>query len=173
MSLRRELDVQSGTENLRNLLLDIIQHPEVLTRARYVGQWTADEQGRANASFDSFNPARVAGNPNGDHIHPAQVRADLNQLVDDADSLRQYAERTRAHRTPDPGIDQYIAFRELHTAIADVRQVVGKYYALLTLKSVADWESTPLFDTIAPFTRAWVTDQRAVARAAEPDNDDR
>jgi hypothetical protein len=39
MLLRRELDQQAGTENLRNLLEDIIGHPGVLTRARYCAAW--------------------------------------------------------------------------------------------------------------------------------------
>ena len=38
MLVRRELDVHAGTENLRNLPEDIIEHPGVLTRARYLAQ---------------------------------------------------------------------------------------------------------------------------------------
>jgi hypothetical protein len=34
MLVRRELDIQAGTENLRNLLEDIAEHPDVLARAR-------------------------------------------------------------------------------------------------------------------------------------------
>ena len=36
MLIRRELDVQAGTENLCNLLEDIIEHPAVLNRAHYL-----------------------------------------------------------------------------------------------------------------------------------------
>ena len=171
MCLRRELDVQAGTENLRNLLEDIAQHPEVLTRLRYVAQWPSVEAGRASDVFDSFSPKRVPGSPAADHIDPTQVRADLDQLVADADRLRVYAERTRAHRTPDQGIDESVTFRDLHAAIGDVRRVVGKYYALLTLRSVVEWEPVAQYDTIAPFTKAWVKDGSAVARAIEADKD--
>ncbi len=59
MLIRRELDVQAGTENLRNLLEDIIDHPYVLTRARYVGRWQPGDLDIANRAFDSFGPIRV------------------------------------------------------------------------------------------------------------------
>jgi hypothetical protein len=168
MVVRRELDIQAGTENLRNLLEDIIEHPDVLTRARYVQQWKPGRDGEfANRVFDSFAPVKVNQDPDADYIDPAVVRADLEQVVADAERLRVFAERTRAHRTPEKGIDTAITFGELHLTIADVRRVVEKYYAILTLRSVAAWEPVPQYDTIAPFTRPWVKDTGAVARAAE------
>jgi hypothetical protein len=173
MSLRRELDVQAGTENLRNLLLDISLHPEVLTRARYMARWQRGEVDMANRAFDSFNPTRVAGRPDSDFINPAQVRDDLDALVAEAERLRLYAERTRAHRTPERGIERSVTFRDLHAAIRHTRGVVGKYYALLTLRSVAQWEPEPQYDTIAPFMKPWVTDGAAVARLVDEGAEDR
>lgn len=149
MVIRRELDVQSGTENLRNLLEDVIEHPRVLTRARYRAQWTSDG-GRADLAFDSFRPVRVPDVQERDHVDPQVVRADIEQVVADSERLRVYAERTRAHRTPgEHGVDKTITFRDLHQAIDGIRRVVGKYYALLTLCSVADWEPSPGYDTIS------------------------
>jgi hypothetical protein len=95
------------------------------------------------------------------------VRTDLDTVVADAERLRVFAERTRAHRTPEKGIDTTITFAELHSSMADVRRVVGKYYALLTLKSVANWEPAAQYNTIGPFMRPWVTDPDSVARAQE------
>lgn len=164
MVVRRELDVQAGTENLRNLLEDIVEHPDVLTRARYLAQWPADEHELADHAFDSFNPTKIAGAPNRDHINPLNVRSDLDKLEADAERLRIYAERTRAHRTPVQGIDNTTTFADLHKAIEDTREVVGKYHALLTLGSIVDWEPQPMYDTFAPFKSAWITDDAAVAR---------
>ena len=121
----------------------------------------------ADRAFDSFAPARVTGSPDADYIDPANARVDLDQVAADAERVRVYAERTRAHRTPDQGIDNSLTFRDLHQAISDIRSIVGKYYALLTLRSVAEWEPVSQYDQIGPFSRAWVTDPAAVARAAE------
>ncbi len=167
MLVRRELDVQAGTENLRNLLEDILENPAVLTRARYLAQWGHSDADRASEVFDSFAPTKIAGNANADFIDPSMVRKDLDQVIADAERLRVFAERTRAHRTPQRNIDNTITFRDLHTAIADTRDAVGKYYALLTLKMTVGWEPTPQYSTIAPFERAWVTNAAGVRRAME------
>jgi len=167
MLLRRELDHQAHTENLRNLLSDIIEHPSVLTRARYRAAWGDQEdfgnRAQANRVFDSFKPRRVEGNPDADYIDPAVVGEDLAQVDRDAEELRTYAERTRAHRTPKPKVDiPDVTFHALHKAISDVRDIVAKYYAILTLASIGRWEPLPLYDTIGPFMRAWVENPRAV-----------
>ena len=169
MVVRRELDIQAGTENLRNLLEDIIEHPEVLTRARYVLQWGRGEVAEANRGFDVFHPVRVAGSSADDYIDPAAVRADLGRVVADGERLRTFAERTRAHRTPEQGIDTTITFRDLHQAIHDMRGIVEKYYLLLTLRTTLGWEPAAPYDTIEAFERPWVNDRAAVARAAEPE----
>lgn len=171
MLLRRELDGQDGVENLWNLLHDIIDHPGILTRARFCAAWGKgggrfDGQ-RASRAFNSFSPKRVADNPNLDFIDPALVRADLEQLVADTGRLRRYAERTRAHRTPERGVDTSgITFQALHEAIADVRRVAAKFYTLLTLSSIDRWEAVPQFDTVGPFVQPWVLDRDAVEAAA-------
>ena len=167
MVVRRELDLQAGTENLRNLLDDIAQFPDVLNRERYRSNWQELEWARADEVFDRFGIIRVPSNPLLDHIDPAIVRADLARLVNDGERLRTFAERTRAHRTPEQGVDRSITFQDLHQAIDDVRLIVGKYYALLTARSRSDWEPEPQFSTVAPFMRPWVTDPQAVDEAAK------
>ena len=169
MLVRRELDRQDGTENLRNLLDDIIGHPSVLVRTRYVAQWPPAEAAWASQVFDTFHPAS-GRTRDVDFIDPAQVRGDLERVDADAERLRTYAERTRAHRTPERGIDRTVTFRDLHQAIADVRRVVGKYYALLTLSSVAEWEPVPQYDTLSPFLQPWVVDRGAVSRDDAPED---
>ncbi len=167
MLLRRELDQQAGTENLRNLLLDMIQYSSVLTRARYRAAWGPEgpfEQQHAERSFDHFNPRRVDGD--GDHIDPVVIRSDLDRIVASAERLREYAERTRAHRTPEQNVDSAsITFAAMHEAIADVRAVVAKYYALLTLGIVGRWEPVPQYDTLEPFMAPWMVDRTAVEEA--------
>jgi hypothetical protein len=151
MLIRRELDKTNSTETPKNLLMDLIEHPMVVTRARYRSRWENDSQsnenpahGLAKWTFDKFNPVRVEGKPDDDYIDPDMVKADLDQIEASADHLRVYAERTRAHRTPEHRSDtSEMTFKELHNAIADVRVVVKKYYRLLTLRSLARWEPTP------------------------------
>lgn len=167
MLLRRELDQQARTENLHNLLLDIIEHPSVLTRARYRAAWDAHgfDRAQADKAFDLFSPGRVTGTADADYIDPAVVRADLEQVGKDANEIRIYAERTQAHRTPKPNLDTP-DIPALHKTISDVQRIIAKYYAIVTLGSViAHWEPVVPFDTIAPFMRAWVDDRNPVDEA--------
>ena len=64
MLLRRELDIQNNTENLRNLLLDMCDHPTVITRASYLARWgpkhrssAGTRTGRSTTSPSSGSPA--------------------------------------------------------------------------------------------------------------------
>ena len=60
-----------------------------------------------------------------------------------------------------------MTFKALHDAIADVRGVIAKYYALLTLGSISQWEPVPQYDTLQAFTRPWVVDRVAVQQAVK------
>ncbi len=89
-------------------------------------------------------------------------------MITSAEQLRQYAERTRAHRTPERKVDTAgMTFDAMHKAIADVRGTVAKYYALLTLTSIARWEPVPQYDTLEAFMQPWVVDRTAVEQAAK------
>ena len=175
MLLRRELDRQAGTENLRNLLLDIIEHPTVASRERHRSRWAKDrplDRLFADRVFDRLNPIHVTGNRDADYVDPDVVRSDLDRVDAVVEQLREYAERTKAHRTPDRGLDTAgMTFGALHDAIAGVRNVVGKYYALLTLSSVAQWEPVPQYDVFEAFTKPWLVDLAAVQQAANDPGD--
>ncbi|GEM_PF-4342860 len=168
MLIRRELDQQAGTENLRNLLFDIIEHPTVVCRTRYQlklsgngssGSWLAERV------FDRFKLVQVAENRDADYIDPEMVKSDLNQIAARAEQLREYAERTRAHRTPERGIKTTeMTFQTLHDTMSDIRSVIGKYYSLLTSRSIAQWEPIPQYDTLEAFQKAWLVDRSTVER---------
>lgn len=169
MLLRRELDQQAGTENLRNLLFDMKEHPTVVTRARYLSKWGQEgpfNRCHANRTFDHFKPRRAGGDGGADHIDPVIIKDDFDRLVKSAEQLRKFAEQTRAHRTPQRKVDTAtMTFDAMHKAIAEVRRTVAKYYALLTLKSIGKWEPVPQYDTLEAFTRPWVVDRTAVEQA--------
>jgi hypothetical protein len=171
MLLRRELDRQDGTENLLNLLFDIVEHPTVVNRARYLARWGPEQpvhRGHASLDFDHFGLVRIAGQTEADHIGPAVISADLERIRTGAEHLREYVERTRAHRSPVQGLDTAgMTFGALHEALWSLREVIAKYYALLTQASIGQWEAVPQFSSIEPFTSPWVEDRAAVERAVE------
>lgn len=164
MLVRRELDRQAGTENLRNLMLDMIEHATVASRARYRSKWQGgSDHWFTDRVFDRFDPVRVPDNPGADHVNPDIIRADLDRISASAERLRSYAERTRAHRTPERGLNTAgMTFETLHEAIDGVRDIIKKYYGFLTLSSIAQWEPVPQYDTLEAFTRPWIIDRARV-----------
>lgn len=175
MLLRRELDLADGTENLRNLLLDMQDHAPVISRSRYHSRVSPNsclDAGFIDRLFDGFRPFKVEGDSNKDHFDPVQIKADLDQVTKDAEAVRVYAERTRAHRTPTPkGEPLNVTIGEMHTTILDIRRVVGKYYTLLTQNSISDWEPAAQFSILKPFEKPWVLDAKAVNQAEEKAGD--
>ncbi len=164
MVLRRELDRQAGTECIRNLLFDMIEHPTVVSRARYLSRWS---DGAVHHWVAAQEFTRLAGTSDADHIAPDLIRSDLDRL-EGAERVREYAEQTRAHRTREQRVDATgMTFNALHEAIALVREVIAKYYGLLTQKSIGQWEPVPQYDTLAAFMRPWVVDRAAVQQAAQ------
>jgi hypothetical protein len=169
MLLRRELDGQNAAASLFNVLQAITAHPTVINRARYLARWGPEQPVHrqiANKTFEGLLPVRVAGQRDADHIDPARVRADLARVQSGAEHLQEYAQRTRAHRTPAAAFDTArLTFGELHEALDSVRDVIVRYCDLLG-QSVPDrWEATASFNTILPFLKPWVEDRRAVKDA--------
>jgi len=164
MLLRRELDGVHGTECIQQLLLDMLDHPTVLTRGRYLSR-RPNGHLRDLLAEEAFS--KYAGSSTADRVPPDVIRVDLAQLEAAADHLRVFAERTRAHRTPEQGIDpQGMTFGALHDALTEVRAVIAKYYALLTQRVIAQWEAVPQYDVVRPFLLPWVHDRTTVERLA-------
>lgn len=159
MVLRRELDRQGGAENLINLLYDIRNHPNVITRARFMEIWEADGPlaDHAEEQFKDWEPIGGSSGSDSDYINPDKVQADLDVLTRAFEKVRQYAERTRAHRRElDPEVS--VTFAEMHSALRELRRVINKYYALLTASSMAQWEPVPQYSVVAPFKFPWIPD---------------
>lgn len=167
MVLRRDLDSQANTENVRNLLYDLRDNAIELTRASYLALWKgADEMLLKIGSnqFDEWKPILVEDDSNKDHVDPRVIQGHLDGLMEKLKRAREYAERLMAHRTSKPE-DLKLTFGEMHAAMDELRDLINKYYVLLTASSMSKWEPVPQYNTLAPFTEAWLPDDPEVLRA--------
>src|SRR5260370_22480176 len=102
-------------------------------------------------------------------MEPGMIRADVTRH-EEAEELGGHAERTRAHRTPEQGIDDRgMTFEELHRALVTVREVVGKYREVLGVGTMTQWQPVPQFNPIEPFLHPWLEDPYHVTRLSEED----
>lgn len=166
MVFRRDMDRQSNTENLVNLLIDMKEHCQVITRARFLSAWSAQGPMKDYALevFQSWNPIASERGADRDYVPGETIADDLRELQDKVDVVRTYAERTRAHRTRELDPDASVTFADMHAAIDRLRQVINKYSALLTGASTA-WEPVAQFNVVAPFKYPWLPDDRDVIAA--------
>ena len=157
MSFRREMDRQGDTLNLRNLLSEIEKRPGVLTRKRYYEKWgpldTPLLAHVRNRAFDKFKPVRVSEDEMEDHIDPKIVREDRLELEKDTKIVQDFIEQTIAHRSR-AAVDT-VTMETFNHTIDAITPIFAKYFAMLTLSSVAQVEPVPQYNTHEPFTFPW------------------
>jgi hypothetical protein len=176
MVLRRDMDRQGGTENLLNLLYDMKRHARIINRSRVVRMWSPDDASYAEADFERWSPVSSESGRDYDHINPEAVQSDIDSLDRRVARVREYAERTRAHRTPALDSEVSVTYDEMHTAIRQIRNVINRYYTLLTASTMGQWEPVPQFSVLTPFLSPWLDDdfdvQRRLIEAVERDSID-
>jgi len=167
MAFRRELDTRSGTENLFHVLCEMRDRPSVICRARFRSTWEVErashkeagdsEHFTADHAFDTLPIVRKTDNPDLDHLAPASIAEDLRTL-ETQDSVLLHVQKTIAHRMPKTPEALVPTFGDLHEAIEVLREVIHRYYRILTQKAINTLEPTADFDVYTPFRLAWIPD---------------
>jgi hypothetical protein len=157
--LRRQVDRQRNTINLKRLLLDISEHPEVITRARRRAFHRPVESELVEQILDStFTKLWVRQpDPDGsdnDHVDPEIIRADLAALEDATERVQDVANQSIAHRQRVPPGN--VTFKELDQAFDAIESTLQKYYALICGPALVGAEPAPQFDTYEVFTFPWI-----------------
>jgi hypothetical protein len=165
MYIRRELDTQHGTINLKNVLMEIQHRPMPLSRSRYLWQATWDNEiesdfkvrKSANRAFEEFGFV-VAGpdydaNTYADYIDPVVVARDLARLERVAGRSFDYAQRTVAHRTNPK--NHVLKAEEIENSVRVIIDLVCKYYQRLHAKSLSRSEFNRPNGWQKAFSIAW------------------
>lgn len=159
ISIRRELDDQAGVVNIRGLLYEMHDRPDVLTRKRYLNPVTAEDGGefqnkQADRGFDRFGVTKSGnGERMDDIISPAGVAQDRAELERQTDAAYRYAQMVVAHRAPVDNLEIKIA--DINRAIDAIEPAVKKYYCLLTGLSLVTVTPAMQFNWLQPFHFAW------------------
>ena len=137
-SIRRQLDRDPRSISFRNLLADLSDHPEVMTRERHVGLWQDDDprewaikawQREGHANYDRF-----AENGN-DAIDPARTNADLDRLDAIGQPVVVFVNKAVAH-TDEEALGSTSTYAELNAVIDELGELLKKYSSLLTASIV-------------------------------------
>ena len=107
VAVRRQAEVSDRVVTLGRLLKDIFDFPEVLTRQRYVALYPWGRQYFGDLYFNKW-----AGE-GGNHVDPANVWSDLDDLYQKCEGVRRYVDTRLAHaerrRPTDQGLGKVLA----------------------------------------------------------------
>ena len=160
--VRRQVDTQPNTVNLRQLLLELSERPNVVTRARRarIHDDTHDpieDQWRRQHVDDHFSETWVRefhDHPGDDHIASEVIANDLTALEDATERVARVASRNVAHRNRVSVADLQIP--EVDAAFEAIEATLKKYYTLLNGNALLQAEPAPQFNTHEVFTFPWI-----------------
>jgi len=121
--VRQMVDDGKDALSLVNLLRDIAQHPEEISRRWYVAQWNPDFREVAERRFDA-----LVGKGRR-HLTREIVQTDLRRLTVRTARVVSWTNEHVAHRARRP--TTAATFRDLRLAIENINRIANRYAALL------------------------------------------
>ena len=156
IDIRKLVDWDRRTVSFVTLMQEIEDHPEVISRRRYVSKYRGLLRRYGNRDFERF------AKPGAEFIDRKIIRRHRRELIDSQRRLREFVNRHVAHRS------RYL-LRRLPTyseldACVDLIGKLLKEYALL-LEQIALTKIVPViqYDWKAPFRVPWI-DAKKVER---------
>ena len=145
IGIRRQTKVQSESISMARLFKEMIEAPQVLTRAHFVDMYKGIPMKRgADGDFDMFS---VPGDP---HIDPLRVRTDLARLKDALKRCEDFADKRIAHRDMrEP--TQPPTLREIDACVELLDQLCVRYILLFRATFMDTLLPTSQYDWAAIF----------------------
>lgn len=150
MAVRRQVDRDSHSVTMARLLGEIAEHPEVLSRERYVGMFEWGMQQIGDSQFDSWS------GKGGAHVGVAMVEEDLDALRTVTNSIRDYVNKHVAHFDERRASIEVPTFEDLDAAIDVLFDLYRKYGVMLTGSDHDVMELVPQYDWLAPLRIPWI-----------------
>lgn len=125
LAIRRQTDNRTDSISLRRLMIELAAQPEAITRERFV---------RVNCQGNEKIAAHLwpdIAEPTGQHVNAAMVRADLDVLLQTANTVERFATKRVAHWDVDEWTTP-VPYEELHRCIDAVGNLLERYSGLLT-----------------------------------------
>ncbi len=150
MGVRRQTDVGGDAVSLATLLTNMADHPQVMTRGRFLSLWGDEEhwQQRGNEQYDRYADGA-------DTIAADRYGADLDRFQERARPIKDYVDRLVAHNDQRQ-LTRLPTYEELNAAIDLLEEMLNKYMVLLKGTSVPSADPVHQQDWKAAFRVAWL-----------------
>ena len=171
MGIRRQVKPHKDSISLVGMLEEIIESPSVISRGRFVDLYSAEMQDFANHIFDkrfSLYSAEMQDFVNlpsdqqfsiryPNHIDPAIVQQDLDELKAHGNKVEAYADKRLAHRDKKQPVIPI--FGELDACIDCLKELTIKYSLLFRAKDLTNCFVPPFItevDMTKIFSVPWI-----------------
>jgi hypothetical protein len=149
IAVRRLVDRDRRTVSLVRLTQEIGDHPEVMTRARFVARYRGWLRGAGHRDFEQF------ASPSAKTIHRRGIRRDQRELVAAARRLKTFVDRHVAHNDRRP-MRRLPTYAELDDCIDLLGRLAKRYCLLLEQSALVDVVPVIQDDWKAPFHVPWI-----------------
>ena len=153
MGVRRQMDVGTDAVSLAKLVTNMADHPQVMTRERFLSLWGHEEhwRRRGNEQYD-----RYAGD-GAETIAAERYRADLDRFQETARPIKDYVDRLVAHNDQRQ-LTRLPTYEDLNAAIELLEEMLNKYMVLLKATSVPSADPVHQQEWRAAFRVPWLRD---------------
>jgi hypothetical protein len=148
-AIRRLADHRKDVVSLRRLIAEIADHPEVISRRRFVGLYRGYRASEwAHTDFDS-----LAG-PGAKVVDRKAVRRDLRSVIATNARIKTFVDKHIAHRAEHP-TRRLPAYADLDRSI-DLFERLGPRYGMVLTAEGGDMVPTIQSGWMRPFRVAWL-----------------
>lgn len=153
IGIRRLVDRDKRSISFTRILEEIISHPQVLSRDRYVSLWQtstlANWEEVANKQYDyMIGESRK-------HIDPVEVEKELNKLERKAACIEEYATKRVAHYDKNAP-KEVPTYQELDECMDYVEELTIKYWKLFFAEGYGPLLPTWQYDWTEIFRYRWI-----------------
>ncbi|BEP14403.1 hypothetical protein acdb102_27140 [Acidothermaceae bacterium B102] len=164
VAIRRQCDVGTNDrpKSMGRLLTEMVAHPSVFTRDRYLGATDGRLRRDREAAWQ-----RVC-DPDTDLFDVGIVDADLTVLRATSAKVRKYVDKSIAHSLNSrPNAKAPITFRDINESVTLLGAMSLRYVGYLEGSWFPELGFDPAIEWLAPFQKAWMPDGYRLMSAAE------
>ena len=154
IGIRKQLDVKPPSISLKRLLRAICDHPEVLSRERYITM-TRESKMRADLLNREFD--RHSGK-NQDHIDASKVKEDIDLIEAMAHKVKEFVDKRIAH-SDEKAPESLVSIEDINKCLPVYDNLVKKYYSILNRESI---DILPIwqYDWKEIFREVWIPETK-------------
>jgi hypothetical protein len=151
IGVRRQIDPRPDVISFANLLGEIEEKPEILSRQRYIALNRKSILPEESVE-ESFDQLAGKGKP---HIDPEMVRVDLTEIKDKTDKIRKYANQRITHldRSDFKGMPTLV---EMDECLELLETLLKKYLRLFRANAPASLVPAWQYDWKKIFKTPWI-----------------